>query len=154
MPTPPTDVPELPGEKEKIAGSFYFTCETEVQHYVKTYEVALQIRDGYTILNREQGAQKDENGYYFDLQVNATPYLSEYNTQSGKEHTICEGETNPFTIRFHYVEKVWVQDTKRRSRSSATARSRRLRPRSPNCWMPASLSNAWPVWDTRCRLSV
>ena len=112
MPTPPTDVPELPGEKEKIAGSFYFTCETEVQHYVKTYEVALQIRDGYTILNREQGAQKDENGYYFDLQVNATPYLSEYNTQSGKEHTICEGETNPFTIRFHYVEKVWVQDTK------------------------------------------
>ena len=112
MPTPPTDVPELPGEKEKIAGIFYFTCETEVQHYVKTYEVALQIRDGYTILNREQGAQKDENGYYFDLQVDATPYLSEYNTQSGKEHTICEGETNPFTIRFHYVEKVWVQDTK------------------------------------------
>ena len=112
MPTPPTDVPELPGEKEKIAGSFYFTCETEVQHYVKTYVVALQIRDGYTILNREQGAQKDEKGYYFDLQVNATPYLSEYNTQSDKEHTICEGETNPFTIRFHYVEKVWVQDTK------------------------------------------
>lgn len=112
MPTPPTDVPELPGENEKIAGSFYFTCETEVQHYVKTYEVALQIRDGYTILNREQGAQKDEKGYYFDLQVNATPYLSEYNTQSGKEHTICEGETNPFTIRFHYVEKVWVQDSK------------------------------------------
>ena len=112
MPTPPTDVPELPGEKEKIAGSFYFTCETEVQHYVKTYEVALQTRNGYTILNRDQGAQKDENGYYFDLQVDATPYLSEYNTQSGKEHTICEGETNPFTIRFHYVEKVWVQDTK------------------------------------------
>ena len=112
MPTPPTDVPELPGEKEKIAGSFYFTCETEVQHYVKTYEVALQTRNGYTILNRDQGAQKDENGYYFDLQVDATPYLSEYNTQSGKEHTICEGETNPFTIRFHYVEKVWVQDSK------------------------------------------
>lgn len=113
MPTPPTDVPELPGEKEKIAGIFYFTCETEVQHYVKTnYEVALQTRNGYTILNREQGAQKDEKGYYFDLQVDATPYLSEYNTQSGKEHTICEGETNPFTIRFHYVEKVWVQDTK------------------------------------------
>ena len=112
MPTPPTDVPELPGEKEKIAGSFYFTCETEVQHYVKTYVVALQTRNGYTILNRDQGAQKDENGYYFDLQVDATPYLSEYNTQSGKEHTICEGETNLFTIRFHYVEKVWVQDSK------------------------------------------
>lgn len=113
MPTLPTDVPALPGENEKIAGSFYFTCETEVQHYVKTnYDVALQTRNGYTILNRDQGAQKDENGYYFDLQVDATPYLSEYNTQSGKEHTICEGETNPFTIRFHYVEKVWVQDTK------------------------------------------
>ena len=114
MQNPPTDVPELPGENEKIAGSFYFTCESSVSHYLKnSYEVALQTRNGYTILNRDQGAQKDENGYYFDLQVNATPYLSEYDTVSGKaDHTICEGEMNPFTIRFHYVEKVWVQDSK------------------------------------------
>ena len=113
MQNPPTDVPELPGENEKIAGNFYFTCGTEVQHYVKTYEVALQTRNGYTILNRDQGAQKDENGYYFDLRVDATPYLSEYDTVSSKTgHTICEGETNPFVIRFHYVEKDWVQDSK------------------------------------------
>ena len=111
--------PALPtGEKVGRSG-FNFECRsTGVQHNTTNYSPYSEIRrlqvtldshpNAYRIISNEAQLGTDPNGkprYYFEVKVDVTAYIEDFDYHTGREHTLCSDQSETLTLTF------WLYDS-------------------------------------------
>ena len=111
--------PALPTVEKVGRSGFNFECSsTGVQHNTTKYSPYSEIRrlqvtldshpNAYRIISDEAQLGTDPNGkprYYFEVEVDVTAYIEDFDYHTGREHTLCSDQSETLTLTF------WLYDS-------------------------------------------